>query len=71
MNNNALNTVAVILIIVGALNWGLVGAFEYNLVDSIFGEDSGLSRAVYVIVGLAGVYKLLARAMRSGATSDA
>lgn len=53
----ALNMVALILIIVGGLNWGLVGAFEFNLVDAIFGEGSALARVVYGLVGLAAVYK--------------
>ena len=53
------NAVALLLIIVGGLNWGLVGAFEYNLVDGLFGEGSALARTVYVLVGLAAVYKLV------------
>ncbi len=53
-----LDAVALLLIIIGGLNWGLVGAFEYNLVDSIFGEGSALSRIVYVAVGLAALYSI-------------
>lgn len=48
-----------ILVIIGALNWGLVGALQLNLVDQIFGAGSGLSRAIYVLVGLAGIVKLI------------
>lgn len=59
MKNNALDITALVLVVVGAINWGLVGAFEYNLVDSLFGEGSGLSRVIYVIVGVAGIYMLL------------
>lgn len=55
----AVNAVVLLLIIVGGLNWGLVGAFEFNLVDGLFGEGSTLSRIVYVLVGLAAVYKLI------------
>jgi uncharacterized membrane protein YuzA (DUF378 family) len=51
--------VALVLVLVGGLNWGLVGAFDYNLVDSLFGEGSGVSRTVYVLVGLAAVWKLV------------
>lgn len=47
---------ALVLTIVGGLNWGLVGAFEYNLVDELFGEGSGLSRAIYVLVGLSALW---------------
>ena len=52
--------VAVVLLIVGGLNWGLVGAFNYNLVDTLFGEGSVLARVVYAVVGLAAVWKLVA-----------
>jgi uncharacterized membrane protein YuzA (DUF378 family) len=47
--------IALALIIVGGLNWGLVGLFNFNLVDAIFGTGSFLSRTVYVLVGLAAV----------------
>ncbi|MRG92349.1 DUF378 domain-containing protein [Polyangium spumosum] len=48
--------VALILTIVGALNWALVGLFEWNLVAALFGTMSTLTRIVYVLVGLAGLY---------------
>ena len=51
-----LNFTALTLIIVGALNWLLVGLFKFNLVDAIFGELSILSRFIYILVGLAGIY---------------
>lgn len=51
-----LNWIAVILVIVGGLNWGLVGVANYNLVDSIFGAGSTLAMVVYDLVGLAAVY---------------
>ena len=51
----ALDTIALILLIVGGLNWGLVGAFQFDLVATLFGEMSGLSRLVYVLVGLSAV----------------
>ena len=54
-----LNYVALTLVIVGALNWLLVGLFQFNLVDTLFGEASILSRIVYVLVGLAGLYSFL------------
>jgi hypothetical protein len=47
---------ALALVIVGALNWGLVGFFDYNLVSAIFG--SGFGRVIYGIVGLTGVYTI-------------
>lgn len=51
----ALHTIAITLIIVGAINWGLVGLFDFNLVAAIFGAGSGMSRLVYVLVGLSGL----------------
>lgn len=52
----AVNWIAMILVVVGGLNWGLVGALNINLVAAIFGDMSSLSRLVYVLVGLAAVY---------------
>ena len=51
----ALHTVAFILLVVGGLNWLLVG-FNWNLVDAIFGMDSTISKIVYVLVGLSAIY---------------
>lgn len=61
---NAVDYIAWVLIVVGGLNWGLVGAFDYNLVDSLFGAGSTLSRVVYVLVGLAAVYSLISMVMK-------
>ncbi|MGO2111638.1 MAG: DUF378 domain-containing protein [Pseudoclavibacter sp.] len=44
--------IATVLTIIGGINWGLVGAFEFNLVDAIFGEGSAASRVIYVLVGI-------------------
>ena len=55
---SALDWIALILIIVGGLNWGLVGAFSFDLVAAIFGDMSALSRIIYVLVGLAAIYTL-------------
>lgn len=50
---------ALILVIIGALNWGLIGLFKFDLVASLFGgEFSMLSRIVYTIVGVAGIYAI-------------
>lgn len=56
MKLNTTDWLALALVIVGGLNWGLVGAFSFNLVDTLFGEASALSRIVYVLVGLSAVY---------------
>ena len=53
-----LNIIALTLVIIGALNWGLIGIMNFNLVDSIFGIASIWSRTIYVLVGLVGLYCL-------------
>jgi uncharacterized protein len=52
----ALNIIALILVIVGAVNWGLVGLVDFNLVSAIFGADTALSNIIYLLVGIAGIY---------------
>jgi len=52
----ALKIIAFILVIVGGLNWGLVGLFNFDLVAAIFGAMSSVSKIVYVLVGLSAVY---------------
>ena len=54
----ALDWIALVLVIIGGINWGLVGLSGFNLVAAIFGEFSTLSRIVYVLVGLSAVYVL-------------
>ena len=53
---SALGWVAFILVVVGAINWGLVGAFGMNIVDAIFGMGTIIARVIYVLVGLSGLY---------------
>jgi uncharacterized protein len=53
------NIVTLILVIVGGLNWGLVGLLDFNLVATLFGEMSTLSRIVYVLVGLSALWQLI------------
>ena len=55
----ALNLLTLVLVIVGGLNWGLVGAADFDLVAALLGDGSVLSRAVYVLVGLSAVYQLV------------
>ena len=58
MKMSPLSWIAVVLVIIGALNWGLVGLFSFDLVAYLFGSMSTLSRIIYTLVGLAGVYKI-------------
>jgi uncharacterized membrane protein YuzA (DUF378 family) len=55
----AINIVTLVLLIVGGLNWGLVGLLGFDLVAAIFGEMSPLSRIVYSLVGLSALWQLL------------
>ncbi len=56
----ALNILTLVLLIVGGLNWGLIGAINFDLVAAIFGEDSALARIVYGLVGLSAIYQIVA-----------
>jgi uncharacterized protein len=54
------NVVTLLLVIVGAVNWGLVGLFQFDLVAAIFGgQEATLSRLVYIVVAASGLYQLL------------
>jgi len=55
----ALNILTLVLLIVGGLNWGLVGLFDFNLVSAIFGDMTLLSRIVYVLVGLSALWQII------------
>ncbi len=55
---SAADWIALILMIIGAINWGLVGAFGFDLVAFIFGPMTLVTRIVYGLVGLAGLYGL-------------
>ena len=54
-----LNYLMLTIGIVGAINWGLIGLFGFNLVAFLFGTDSFLTNAVYVLVGLSGLYMIM------------
>jgi uncharacterized membrane protein YuzA (DUF378 family) len=53
---NFFDWLAIILLVVGGLNWGLVGFFGFNLVGAIFGEMGLISRIIYALVGLSAIY---------------
>lgn len=56
-NENAIDWIAWILIIIGAINWGLVGFFNYDLVIGIFGGS--FARVIFAIVGISGLYLII------------
>ena len=54
-----LNVIVAILLIIGGLNWGLVGLFQFDLVAAIFGHGAAFSRVIYTIVGLCAIYQII------------
>ena len=54
----AVDIIALILNIIGAINWGLIGFFQCDLVAAIFGDMSTFSRIIYAIIGIAGLYSI-------------
>ena len=59
-NKTKLDWIAFIVVVIGAVNWGLVGTLDFDLVAFLFGALPLLGRIVYVVVGLAGIYLLYA-----------
>ncbi len=53
-----LDYIALILVAVGAINWGLIGFFDFDLVRVIFGDMSMVSRIIYAVIGISGLYSL-------------
>ena len=51
-----IDKIALVLIVIGAINWGLVGIFKFNLVDTLFGSMSALTRIIYALVGISGLW---------------
>ena len=64
---SALDYLAMFLLIIGGLNWALVGLFEVDMVATIFGPGSPASRLIYVLVGLAALYSIYTTAKMAGA----
>lgn len=58
MNNKFLDCFALTIVIIGAINWGLIGFFRFDLVAFLFGEMGWLSRIIYGLVGLSGLYMI-------------
>lgn len=56
---SVLDWIAMILVIIGGLNWGLVGVLGLDFVATIFGGDSLIARVIYILVGLAAIYVLI------------
>ncbi len=71
MNNryNFLDWFSLALVIVGAINWGLVGFFNWNVVDAVFGAGAIVSRIIYALVGLSGLY-MIATGVKMGTEEE-
>ena len=70
MNTKGLDYTVLTIAIIGAINWGLIGFFRIDLVSLIFGEMSMLSRIIYSIVGLSGLYLVSLYGRVSNAIND-
>lgn len=53
-----IDTIALILVIIGAIVWGLIGLFNFNLVEAIFGNMTIISRIIYTLVGISGLWAI-------------
>ena len=60
MNSKGLDYTLLTLVIIGAINWGLIGFFRFDLVAFLFGDMSWLSRIIYAVVGIRGLYLISA-----------
>ena len=69
---DALDWTAITLTIIGALNWGLIGLFRFNLVESLFGNSntSIVSRVIYALVGISGLYLIYTASKMSNRVED-
>ena len=60
-----LDWIALILLIIGGINWGLIGFFDYNLVAAIFGDMTVVTRVIYDLVGISAIYMIFVAPARS------
>jgi uncharacterized protein len=67
---DGIDWVAITLTVIGAINWGLIGLFKWNLVDTLFGTYSMVSRIVYTLVGVSGLYLIYTASKMSDRVED-
>ncbi len=70
MKNRALDCLALTIAIIGAINWGLIGFFRFDLVAFIFGNMSWFARIIYALVGIAGLYIITFYMYTNGNTAE-
>lgn len=54
----SLDIIALVLVVIGAINWGLIGFFQFDLVSALFGNMTALTRVIFALVGIAGLYSI-------------
>lgn len=69
MGNKLIDAIALTIAIIGAVNWGLIGFFDFNLVASVFGSMTWFSRTIYALVGICGLY-LICFYLRLGSSTN-
>lgn len=63
---SALDWIAMTLLIIGGVNWGLIGLFSFDLVAAIFGQMNALSRVIYTLVGISALYAIFTSSKMAG-----
>lgn len=58
LNMKALDYTVLTIVLIGAINWGLIGFFDFDLVSTLFGQMSILTRIIYAVVGIGGLYAI-------------
>lgn len=58
-HSHNLELIAMVLLVIGGLNWGLFGLFRFDIISSIFGEMTALTRIIYVLIGLSAVHRIV------------
>lgn len=69
MNSKGIDYTALVITVIGAINWGLIGFFRFNLVAFLFGDMTLITRIIYAVVGIAGLY-LISMFGRIGSAGD-
>ncbi len=57
-NQHVFNTIGLILLLIGGVSWGLVGAFGFEFISAIFGSYSTLTRIIYVLIGISALHRI-------------
>jgi uncharacterized membrane protein YuzA (DUF378 family) len=65
VRTNSVDWLLLTLLAIGGLNWGLIGLFDFNVVAALFGADSLLTNAIYIIVGASAVYVIASFLMKN------